>query len=482
MEVCFNYFKGDMKKLYIAILVLLLCVFSNLSFAATWYIDAAAGGNGTQCDGHTDHTLSGATGTNCTLNSLYWVLPAAGQSTSKAAVAGDTIIIKQASNRIGCQNSSTCADSNINLVRGGSCNEFQSYDCVLGPIPSGIDSTHPTTIIGCTSSGCSGGTKPELWGAGTILKVLDITGKSNIVIQDLEITDHADCGFGHPTLSCSGTGNHPSTLDAGTGIQITNSSNITFKNLNIHGMANRGILGGSVGNHIYDNVRIFGNALAGIDYDTCNNDGTCGVANGNTMLFKNGTNISYSGCIENHSSLGTLMTNGCYDQNNGGYGDGLAGTNTSGTWTFTDVDISHNFSDGLDLLYMNRTGASGGSVTIRRSRFEGNVGQQVKGDPNMYIEDSYIIGNCSYWNGKSYTLSGSSICRAAGTPIAITWEVNSGVTTTPKFYNNTITSNGDVMFNTGGNCTAGTNVLVKNNLLLGGTDYLGGDQTSIFFN
>ena len=477
----FNCVCGPLMKKIFLLLLILISISINAN-AATWYIRPSDGGNGTQCDGHTDHAVSGATGTNCALNSLYWVLPAAGQSTSKAAAAGDTIVIVNGSNRIGCQNASTCADSNINLVRNGSCNEFQSYDCVLGAVPSGTSTSAVTKIIGCTTTGCSGGTKPELWGAGTIPQILDVSGRSYVTIQDLEITDHASCGFGHPTLSCGGTGNHPSTLNAGTGIKITNSSDVTFKDLNIHGMSNRGMLGGSVGNHTYNNVTIFGNALAGIDYDTCNNDGTCGVSSGKTMTFSNGTNITYSGCIENSSSIGTIATNGCYDQNNGGYGDGIAGTNTSGTWTFTDVNISHNFSDGLDMLYMNRTGASGGSISIKRSRFEGNIGQQVKADPNIYVEDSYIIGNCSYWVGKSYTLSGSSICRALGSPISITWEVNSGAGTQPKFYNNTITSNGDVMFLTGGTCTASTPFLVKNNLLLGGTDYLGGDQTSIFYN
>lgn len=490
-----------MRKIGLLTLILLLS-YTYSSFAAVRYV-ATDGGTGTQCDGLTDHALAGATGTSCRLNHPTWVLPLrSGSSTSRAAVAGDTIVIEGSdqagtgSYRTGCQNSSTCADTSVNVIRDGNCNEFQSYDCWMNTIPNNV------TVIGCTTSGCgctpsyNSTTKtwtttcthprPEIWGAGRILSVLNIVGASNITLQDLEITDHAACGEGHPTLNC-GSGNQPTLLTAQDGIRAINSQDITFKNLYIHGLWREGIYGGSVGNHTYDNVRLVYNAKAGEDTDSCGNDGTCGVADNKFMIYKNGTTIQFSGCIESWNGTtgkDSIPTNGCYDQNNGGYGDGLGATSTSGKWTFTDVDISFNFSDGLDLLYHGRTGSGGAAnnITILRSRFEGNIGNPFKTDANVYAEDNYIIGNCPYWVGKAYTLSGSSICRANGNAVNIAWNSATGVATQPKFYNNTITSNGDVMFSTTGTCTSSTPVLVKNNLLLGGTDYNGADATSIYFN
>lgn len=494
-----------MKNLITGLLLLFTFLASPSVWAATTYYIRSDGGTATQCDGTHDHALAGATGTQCGLNSPYWVLvlQGDGNSSAKQAVGGDTIVIDGSdqggtgSFRIGCQNASTCADSSINLLRGAACNEFQSYDCVLGTIPSGTASAN-TKVIGCTSTGCGCSSalvsgnwvttcthpRPELWGAGNIWQVLNITGSSNITIQDLEITDHASIGQGHPTLSGGGSGNFPSRLDAKDGIRIMNSNDITFKNLNVHGLWRDGMFGGSVGNHTYDNVTIAYNASAGIDYDNCGNDGTCGVTSGKTMTYKNGTTIKYNGCIENASSIGNPMTQGCFDQNAGGYGDGIGGTNSSGTWTVTDSDFSHNTSDGLDLLYLNRSGKSGGTLSIKRSRFEGNVGDQVKSDNNVTIEDSYIIGNCGYYSGQTFTQSALSVCRG-GSTVTIASNVNSG-TTTAKYYNNTITSNSDVMFSTGdasGNCSAAFTVDVRNNLLLGGKDATPGqtDQTAAMY-
>lgn len=485
--------KEKMKKIILLTISVLFLMVSN-SFAATRYV-RTDGGTGTQCDGLTDHALAGASGTNCALNSPMWVFPyRSGSSTSRAAAAGDTVVIGTGSYRTGCMNSSTCADSTYNVIRDGNCNEFQSYDCYMNTIPNNV------TVVGCSTTGCGCSSaynsttklwettcstaRPEIWGAGRTLSVFNIVGATGITLKDLEITDRGACGEGHPTLNC-GSGNQPTLLTAQDGIRAINSQDITFQNLYIHGLWRNGIYGGSVGNHTYNNVRLAYNSKAGEDTDSCNNDGTCGVSSGKYMTYSNGTTVEYNGCVESWNGTtgkNSIPTNGCYDQNNSGFGDGISATSTSGTWTFTDVDISHNFSDGLDLLYMNRSGTSGGTLTVKRSRFEGNIGNPFKSDANVYAEDNYIIGNCPFWVGKAYTLSGSSICRANGNSVNIAWNASSGVATQPKFYNNTITGNGDVMFSTTGTCTAGTPVLVKNNLLLGGTDYNGSDGVSIFYN
>jgi cysteine-rich repeat protein len=105
---------------------------------------------------------------------------------------------------------------------------------------------------------------------------------------------------------------------------------------------------------------------------------------------------------------------------------------------------------------------------------------------NSYLEDNYIIGNCSYFYNQSFTYgtnnySSFNFCRAFGNPILFNF-ASGGAAVDPKLYNNTITSNGDVMIQTSGTCS-GRSVLVKNNLLLGGRQAQDDDdKTSIFYN
>lgn len=472
-------------KIILTLLFLLVGV--NTACATTWYV-RTDGSTGTNCTGTTNAAYPGSgTAQACALNSPLWVFPLRGESTTKKALPGDTVVIGTGSYRVGCQNATNCRDSSVNVTVSAFCDSAWPYDCYMNTMSSNI------TVIGCSLTGCgctaslsSGGdwtttcttTRPEIWGAGRVTSIFNVVGTTGITIQDLELTDHATCGQGG-NYGCGSSDS--AELSAVDGINQGSSDTVYYKNLNIHGLYRSAFHGGSVGNHTYDNVRIFGNANAGIDYDSCNNDGTCGVTQGKYMRFINGTTVSWNGCVESSTSLGTFPASACFDQNNGGYGDGLGGTNSSGDWLVTDSDFSHNMSDGLDLLYLNRSGKTGGNLIVKRSRFEGNIGDDIKGDNNISVEDSYIIGNCAFFIGKSYTMSGTSPCRG-GYAIAIANNVNSG-STVAKFYNNTVTSNFDVMFGAGtaGFCQGNFSFDVKNNLLLGGPDYNGGDTTGIFF-
>lgn len=461
------------------------------SWGATRYV-RTDGGTGSQCTGLTDHALAGATGTACGVNHPNWVFPPRGESSSVAAAVGDTIVIETGSYRIGCQNSTNCRDSSVNLTSSSFCATAFSYDCWPNIIPNNV------TIMGCTASGCSctttfngttklwvtscSSTRPELWGAGNINQVLNITGSSGISIEDLEITDHASCGYPSPVSSANcGHGADATSLAAQDGILQTNSNNVLYKNLNVHGMVRYGMYGGSVGNHQIENTTVGYNGLGGINYDSCNNNGTCGVSLGNYMRFYK-THVIFNGCVENYSGgAGTIINLSCHDQNTTGYGDGVGGTSSSGNWDVQDADFSHNVSDGLDLLYFNQAGVTGGNLTVKRSLFEGNVGDQLKSDNNVTVEDSYIIDNCTYFKGKAFSDTSITMCRG-GYAVTIANSTNSG-TTTAKFYNNTITSNSDVLF---GACSAGNSsnnftIDARNNVLLGGADFNGGDATSIFF-
>src|SRR3990167_4927719 len=118
------------------------------------------------------------------------------------------------------------------------------------------------------------------------------------------------------------------------------------------------------------------------------------------------TNIQFNGCGETYPDKKPYN---CYSQDQGGYGDGFGTHQTGGNWIFNNVDFSHNVSDGLDLLYHN----GNGTITIKRSRFEGNAGNQVKTSPETLIEKSVIIGNCAYFHDKSivWKKEGFNNCR-----------------------------------------------------------------------
>lgn len=468
---------------YLPLIFLLLL--ATPSEAKTIYV-RPDGGTGTQCDGTHDAAQDGATdgddaGTipDCAFNSPLWPLPLYGQPQTWKAIGGDTIVIKNNSDdtkaeyRIGCQGTSNCRSATVNITNG-TCDSSWTYDCGRIIPPSGT-SNNPTKIIGCSVDGCGTGAKPQLWGTGRQDRMFQVSNTHDIIFSDLEITDHASqdlytCVTGINSL-CSRTAFY------GAGGWY----NLTFKNLWIHGLANRGfLLGGQVGgtDHVLtlENVIIDKNFYAGYDLDTCGGGSTCGYHG--TMTFTN-VDVTYNGCVEVYpltgdttSTEGDLVAGGCKDQNNGGYGDGFGTIPTGGNWTFTGCNFSHNTSDGLDMLSLNwRMDLYGnGSLTFKKSMAEGNVGNGVKGPNNMLIEDSIILANCGYFYGKSFKSSAMEICRQSGgaaSPLAIRfWN-----TTAPQIYNSTIFSNADAMFVYAGTCTGGAEFKLKNNILRGGIDF-----------
>ena len=454
-----------------SLLILLFVMTCTQAWGATRYV-RVDGGNSTQCTGLTDSSVAQAVGTACAMNSPHWVFPSTGESTSRAAAAGDTVVIKSGEYRIGCQNSTNCRDSNVNLNSAGNCSNTFSYDCNLGTIPSNV------TVIGCSTSGCASESQwPKLFGAGSVSEILNVQGKTGVTLKHLELTDKHNGGHNHQTMSvgCTG-GSHPTLLSAMDGIRMAGASNLTMTGLNIHGVCRYGLYGQINGLSATD-VKINFNSFGGWNSDTCSNTANCpndGIISftGSTPVTStyanNKCSISWNGCIENWQSPGTPVSQGCYTQTVGGYGDGIGTAATKGTWTFNQCDISFNTSDGPDLLYLNDKGFTGGSLTIKKSRMEGNNGNAVKGPNDMHIEDNIIVGNCGFFHGKSYTRTGFPDCRSLGDTVVVAWRAPS--TTQPKIYSNTITGGGNVIFGLGRaeSCPTGTPILVKNNLILGG--------------
>jgi len=471
--ISFNKLTFRISHIYSFLFLCIITFYSSTVNATVFYV-RTDGSNATNCDGETDAAYDGSgTGEACALNSPHWVFPSRGESTAKAAANGDTVIIKSGSYRVGCQDATDCRDSNVNLTQSAYCHPSWPYDCYMGVVPSNV------TIVGCSLDGCADPSqRPEIWGAGQIGYIFNVSSSTGVTIKDIEITDHDDCGSGHPAYSCGGSDS--SELSANDGIYTggsvaTRATNLLIDGVKIHGLRVRGIFGNYSGLTLRDSVVNY-NAIAGMDSDSCYGAGTCPNAGTNTFQR---SEIKFNGCVEDNPGYGTPKANGCYTQGQGGgYGDGLGAGATVGTWIFEDMDISHNTSDGLDLLYHDGSA----SITIERSRFEGNNGQAVKVPQTVYIEDSHIIGNCGYFYGQSFTCSSAvcgnafDTCRASGNTLAISFK--SGNSTNPRIYSSTLLSNGDVGIEASGTCTTGIDTLVKNSILLGGRQFR--DDTGLF--
>ncbi len=458
------------------ILFIILLFVSTPTWAATWYI-RTDGGTATQCTGHTDAAYPGAgTGQACALNHPNWVFPPRSESTTAKAAAGDTVVLgasqTAAKFRIGCQNAATCRDATVNLTQSSFCSPSFPYDCFMSDGSSStVGIPNNITIIGCSVTGCSSqANRPELWGAGRVSQVLNATSSTGFTLKDFIITDHAVLGNGHPTLG--GGSASSSELSGRDGLLLTHSSGGTLTNIYIHGMFHNGITAGYLGATTFNGTTAIDfNALAGIDGDTCNNDGTCGVANGANITFQGNStssmgSISWNGCVEAYdgtSGLATAAASGCYSQNNGGYGDGLGTTTGSGNWVFKYWKFQHNTSDGLDLKYCSATGCT---IDVRNSYMGGNIGNQLKTSGTTVVYNSILEADCDYFVGKSFTASGIDTCRALGDA----YNVNYAPNVTVKFYGNTIINmKGNVAFsvvaNGQANCTSSNTLDIKNTVV-----------------
>ena len=462
-----------MKKLLISFFLFFL---TSPAWATTFWVRTDGGAYGTTsttCNGQYDVAYTAGNGPNCAVSHPSYLLGSGystspGEHSSGIMSAGDIGIVKSGSYAI-----------NYLMPGNVSCSESWTYQCELMPPPNGSVG-NVTKLIGCSATGCSSESdRPQFYLQGRLNHVMNLSSSSYIEISDIEITDHygadAECSYGLPLQEC------------GRSVFYANAggtwSNLTFTRLDIHGLTGSAFgkfAGGGythdVGTWLIQDSNLDGNQFAGIDMDDCSNNGTCGII-GN-ISFDN-VNMRWNGCAEAYPVVwGTDGTNGvdgrlptagsCREGNNGGYGDMLGTSDTGGDWSFTDCNFSHNTSDSIDLLYCGRTDRQNYgtcSVSVKRTLFEGNNGQAIKG-PNPTIEDNLIIGNCSFWgeNTEGYAAASFASCRAQGTPISIQFRNSSAA----SIVNNTILGEGDVIFGyEGTECTLN----VYNNILIGGYQY-----------
>lgn len=451
---------------------------SQAAMATTYYV-RTDGGTSTQCSGLADAAYPGS-GTNqaCAFAHPAWALGTSGAA--GIMVGGDTLIISAEQYVVG-----------YGMPNNPDGSKDYTYDSTLNAPPAGLSSANKTKIYGKGyDAGCAG-TKAQLWGTERVWQVLTVG--SNTDVQCLEITDHSACIEDGPKDGSVGgfpvqcvRNTYPHGPWGSVGLNISDGSgNVSLTNVDIHGMALRGIFAYHVGNIDLTNVRVIANGFVGWDSDGDSSDDSYT----GTITFTN-SKIEWNGCGEKYPLTTSDLSSSsdkhhCWSQDQGGYGDGIGlGDGRPGNWTFINSSVSWNTSDGVDILHGNGTG----TVKFLRSKAEGNAGQQFKTSvANSFIENSIIIGNCGFFHGQAFTSTKSSgggnvafnDCRANGDTISFD-SVTGGQTL--RISNSTILSNGNIIIlSAGTGCNASTKIYAYNNIIYGGTKFDSGSDLSAFY-
>ena len=376
------------------------------------------GGTANQCTGRADAPYPGSgSAQNCAWNSPLVALPASG---SARISGGDTLMIGGGTYTIGSQ---------------------------MRAVPSGTSSAR-TRILG------KSGSTPKLIGSNGIHRVLNLEGSSHVELGHLEVTDRSDCVYGHSNSNARcGSGD----AWARVGLYASDSRNVWMHDVNIHGMAARGMQAGRLTDWTMERVKLNRNGTAGWDGNVGTNSSNAG-----NMTLRD-IEISWNGCGERVS---TGEPWACWAQQSGGYGDGLGLPASGGKWLIEDAFVLYNTSDGLDFYHMD--GSPNSSVTLRRVYAAGNAGNQVKITGNSTVENSVLVGHCTYFKGK-YNMTEGDICRAYGATVLLV--LNGGHTATLR--HNTLAGEGD------GNITysgSSGRIDILDNVVVGFPYYLDGSR------
>ena len=110
-------------------------------------------------------------------------------------------------------------------------------------------------------------------------------------------------------------------------------------------------------------------------------------------------------------------------------------------------------------------------IEIYRSWFEGNAGNQLKTSGPLILENSVLIGNCSFFAGKDYVTTGAvDHCRATGVTLSLVINDQQRA----RLTNNTFTGEGDCLIvpecEPGNQCTHPGTIILRNNLFQGQPD------------
>jgi hypothetical protein len=414
---------------------------------ATYHV-RTDGGSATQCTGLVDAPYpGGGTDQPCAWDHPFRALPPGG---SPRIAGGDALIIWSGSYRMG-----------LGAPGADDCESDWPYECHMPPVPSGPDPTHPTRILGACAA------PPELWGTERTDMILNLTDSSHVEISCLEVTDHSSCvEFHSGGLACERE-NYPYGDWAGVGLYAEDSADVYLHDLDIHGLANTGVIAARLTGWIVEDVRVAGNGWAGWDGDIEGDDSNAG-----TLRFRRWT-VEWNGCGETWPDE---EPTGCWAQTAGGYGDGVGTGPTGGDWIIEDSLFLHNTSDGLDLLYHSLAGR----VVLDRVRAEGNAGNQVKITGEATIVNSVLVGNCAFFEGQPFTYHVDP-CRALGNTLEVVYTGGESI----SIVNSTLYGQGDGLVcggaREGYSCDGSETLMARNTVFVGDEDFFSPDDISFLF-
>lgn len=454
-----------------ALLLALLLILTLPACATTWYVRAdggtrySAATKSGQCTGTTDAAYPGS-GVNqpCAINDPRFLYSTGSNTAYVWAIAGgDTVLLRGGPWRIGQNNATSC----------GPFSNACAADNAFIPSPPAGTAAQPTTFRGENYASCT--TKTQLFGGYSVNGVFNLRDTNHVQLQCLEITDHSQCttiGIRKP-ISCDA-----GIIDdfAKTGILTNqNTHDVTLQDLDIHGMRDNGINGAIGGSVTATRVRIAFNGSSGWNFD----DGFSTKSVDGQMKWSYVT-IEGNGCIEEYPIAHTFPAAYCYDDGNGGYGDGVGTPDTQISFAVDHSVIRYNTQDGLDLLH-----TTGSNITVNTSLFYGNMGQQLKLGPmaTTNVTNNLFLTNCKR---MSATMAGapsgwnaglSDFCRAQAGVVMVQRGQNGGGGSYTWQDNDFVGYAGDAMFEVSActdtfvsapttDCTS-PNITFQNNIMVG---------------
>jgi len=384
----------EVKFCLIALFVLTLV--APLRMAATdWYVRADGGsrfssktGKG-QCDGKGDAAYPGrGVNQHCAFGDYRYLYDDRQSYGVLAWVisSGDTVIIDNAKPwRVGFDQGVSANDAWCDGGPG-------PYGCTNPRIPPGTAAQH-TRILGRHYKDCqANGAKSELFGGFGLGVVFNLAGAQYVDVECLEITRHSQCMVhGSPTYPTGCHTNFPLDDYDSEGVMTDGGTHdLLLQDVWIHGHTDRGIQGPIGGLVIAKRVTISYNGSAGWDFD----DGRSTPSN-NGLWYLEDSVIEWNGCNQEYPARHEHPAIACYDQQSGGYGDGVG----TPAHTGFEVHIKHsvfrfNTQDGLDLGHID-TGAK--LLSIENSIAYGNEGGQFKWGGNfsqVLFQNNVAIANC----------------------------------------------------------------------------------------
>jgi hypothetical protein len=436
----------------------------------TWFI-RPDGGDRKQCTGKADAAYSGSgTMQPCAFKHPHYLFTDE-QYGNKAWVVegGDTIIVRGGPYRMGYKGPNP-------KDYWGNC-PGDPYGCSMPPIPSGTVA-RPTRLLGENYQSCN--KKTELFGGYALGVIINLKGSKHIDVECLELTDHSQCthvGGGEPKSEVCNSF-YPLSDYAGAGIVTGGeTAGVVLKNLDIHGFTSRGIIGAIGGEVTADHVRIAFNGGAGWDFD----DGKGTKSASDAMIHASYLTVEWNGCNEEYPIAHAIPVISCFDQDSGGYGDGIGTPDTPLNLTCDHCIFRYNTQDGLDLLHV-----SGSLISITNSIAYGNMGQQWKMGlmRSIVFQNNVTVHNCRRLSAPmpgapdGYNKHLSLFCRAAGDGIA--FAVNdSGYYV---FQDNSFAGYGATSYDIScsGSCSK-ANIIFQNNLHVGYKDPVGGEPPAVFY-